>query len=412
MAFPFGLKESASSRDHTETTLFKPHLQNMPVNPFSLNLPASIVFGRGSLKQLPGKLRLNAQSSVFVLTDEILLRIGTAGKAVEALQSAGATVHTFAEVPAEPPTTCVDDAVQFIRKVLNGSRPDVVIGIGGGSVLDITKIVALCLGHDAPADDFFGIDRVSSRGLPTALIPTTAGTGSEVTPVSVLTNVEKQVKARTWSPHIIPNLALIDPALTDSVPPRVTAATGIDALVHAIEAYIAKVSNPYSRAMSLEAARLLSAGLRRVYKDGSDADARDSVALGSHLAGLAFANSSCAAVHALALPLGGRFHIAHGEANANLLAATMRVNLPACREEFTTIATAMGLPDTRPEAFIDELQSLKSDLGIPDSLTAYGVTREALHDLASHAVEIRTLIEPNPVPVDVETAVAIYESCL
>lgn len=385
----------------------------MPGSPaFTLNLPARVRYGRDSLNAIADLANVDAQSVVLLVTDATLEKLGVAQRVTEALENAGSEVHVFADIPAEPPTSSVDAVLSCFCNAAAGKPASVIVGLGGGSVLDVTKIVALCLGHDRPASDFFGIDRVPARGVPSILIPTTAGTGSEVTPVSVLTDTEKQVKARTWSPHILPNLALVDPSLTDSLPPRVTAATGIDALVHAIEAYIAKVANPYAQAIALEAARQLSKGLRRAYADGADKEARDAVALGSHLAGLAFANSSCAGVHALALPLGGRFHIAHGEANANLLAATMRVNLPACREHFTALATAMALPDTRPEAFIDALESLKRDLGIPDSLTAYGVSADAIPDLAKHAVEIRTLIDPNPVVIDEATAIGIYQSCL
>jgi len=382
---------------------------NSSLAAFTLHLPRNIVFGRGSSARLASILAPQKPRHVFLITDKVLETIGTAKTVIDPLRQEGLEVTVFSDVPAEPPTTAVDEAV---RVAGTGEKPDVVIGLGGGSVIDVAKIVALCLGHEKPASDFFGINRVPGRGLTTVLVPTTAGTGSEVTPVSVLTDEVKKVKARTWSPHLLPDHAVVDPALTDSVPPKVTAATGIDALVHAIEAYIAKVSNPYSQAMALEAARHLARGLRRAYHDGADTAARDAMALGSHMAGLAFANSSCAAVHALALPLGGRFHIPHGEANANLLAATMRVNRPACEAAFTTIAAAMGLADTRPDAFIAELEAIKSELGIPASLTHYGVTREALPDLARHAVEIRTLMDPNPVAVDEATAIKIYESCL
>jgi len=391
------------------------HLTVPVLSNFNLHLPANVLYGRGTLTDLVAHLPTGVAPGayLFLISDAVLLKLGTVERVSQLLRQAGFRVHHFSEVPAEPPTCCVADAVASYEDTHGpGQPPACVIGLGGGSVLDVAKIVSLCLGHQRPASDFFGINRVPSRGVPTILIPTTAGTGSEVTPVSVLTDTEKQVKARTWSPHLLPDLALVDPQLTDSVPPQVTAATGIDALVHAIEATIAKVSNPYSRALAFEAVRQLASGLREVYRDGSDQPARDAVALGSHFAGLSFANSSCAAVHALALPLGGRFHIAHGEANANLLAATMRVNLPACRDDFTRLASAMNLPDTRPEAFLDELEAIKQDLGIPESLTAYGVTADALPDLARHAVEIRTLIEPNPVEVDEATALAIYQSCL
>lgn len=387
-----------------------PHL---PISStFTLRLPRQIHYGRRQSDQIATHMRVVPGQRIFLISDSLLAKIGIVARAESVLAKAGARVVTFTGVPAEPPTKCVEEAVSHWQASEGSEKPDFVIGLGGGSVIDVAKIVALCLGHGQSAEAFFGIDRVPGRGVPTVLIPTTAGTGSEVTAVSVLTDVEKQVKARTWSPHLLPDIAVIDPALTDSMPPRVTAATGIDALVHAIEATIAKVSNPYSRALALQAAQQLAMGLRRAYADGADQEARDAVALGSHLAGLAFANSSCAAVHALAYPLGARFHIAHGEANANLLAATMRVNLPACREEFTAIATAMQLADTRPEAFVEELQSLKTDLGIPASLSAYGVSSEALPEMAHQAVEIRTLMEPNPVEVDVATAIAIYQSCL
>jgi alcohol dehydrogenase class IV len=388
----------------------------MPENPitsrFALRLPRQIHYGRGELDQLASHIKTEAGQEIFLITDVHLTRLGVADRAAAVLTQAGARVATFHEVPAEPPTTCVEQAVAHWRTQAGQKKPGFVIGLGGGSVLDTAKIVALCLGHDQPAQTFFGIDRVPGRGIPTVLIPTTAGTGSEVTAVAVLTDPGEHVKARTWSPHLLPDFALVDPALTDSMPPRVTAATGIDALVHAIEAYIAKVSNPYSRALALQAARQLSLGLRRVYANGDDKEARDAVALGAHLAGLAFANSSCAAVHALAYPLGGRFHIPHGEANAMLLVATMRVNLPACREEFSALASAMQLVDTRPEAFLAELESLKNDLGIPVSLSACGVPPDVIPEMARQAVQIRTLIEPNPVLVDEPTAIAIYEDCL
>lgn len=376
---------------------------------YTLHLPPRVVFGRGISGRLPEVVADRQPKAVFLLTDETLEKIGTADRVRGPLEEAGIRVTTFAQIPPEPPTTCLDVALEVAR----GHGPvDLVIGLGGGSVMDVAKVIALSLGHQAPPSTFFGIHNVPGRGLPSVLIPTTAGTGSEVTPVSILTDVEKQVKARTFSPYILPDYAVIDPALTDSVPPRVTAATGYDALVHAIEAYIAKVATPYSQGLALEAVRYISRSLRRACADGSDREARDAMAVGSNLAGMAFANSSCCAVHALALPLGGRFHIVHGESTANLLVETLRVNAPACERPFADLAAAMGLEDTRVEPFLEALAELKDAIGIPKTLTDYGVPEEALPELAKFAVEIRTLIEPNPVEIDEPTATAIYRACL
>jgi len=376
---------------------------------YTLNLPRRVVFGRGLAERLPDVFADRSVRSILLLSDETLEKLGVVERVRASLATQNREVAIFTAIPPEPPTTCLADALALAK---DQGVIDLVIGLGGGSVMDVAKVVALCLGHQKPPEDFYGINRVPDRGLPTLLMPTTAGTGSEVTPVSILTDVEKQVKARTFSPHILPDYAVIDPALTDSVPPKVTAATGIDALVHAIEAYIAKVSTPYSQGVALEAVRYISQSVLRAYQDGSDREARDQMAVGANLAGMAFANSSCCAVHALALPVGGRFHIPHGEATGGLLPATMRVNAPACAGPFAELAAAMGLSDTRPEAFIAELERLKDALGLPASLAHYGVTTEALPELAERAVEIRTLIEPNPVEVETATAIEIYQACL
>ncbi len=376
---------------------------------YTLHLPPRVRFGRGLATRLPEILEGRSCRRIFLLSDGTLEKLGTVEKVRAPLEAAGMEVTTFTAIPPEPPTTCLEEALTFAK---SRGAFDLIVALGGGSVMDVAKVAAICLGHGRPPTDFYGIHQVPGRGIPTLLMPTTAGTGSEVTPVSILTDVEKQVKARTFSPFILPDDAVIDPALTDSVPPRVTAATGIDALVHAMEAYIAKVATPYAQGLALEAVRYISRSLRRACQDGGDTEARDMMAVGANLAGMAFANSSCCAVHALALPLGGRFHIPHGEATGGLLAATMRVNAPACQPAFAELALAMGLTDTRPEAFLAALQALQSDLGLPTSLAHYGVTADALPELARHAVEIRTLIEPNPVLIDETTAVSIYQACL
>jgi len=273
--------------------------------------------------------------------------------------------------------------------------------------MDVAKLAALLLGQGGDVRDYVGVDATPGRGLPSILISTTAGTGSEVTPVAIVTDVENQLKIGVVDKNILPDLALVDPALTDSCPPAVTAATGIDALTHAIEAYISRKTNPLSQALSLQAAGLLYRSLRTAFRDGKNQAARDDLAMGATLAGMAFGNSSCCAVHALSYPLGGRYHLPHGLANALLLTATMRFNAPACSKAFASLAAAMGVP---AEGFLEALDGLCRDLEIPTSLKALGVERNAIRAMAKDAMGIDRLMDPNPRTLSEADAEGIYLS--
>ena len=369
------------------------------------NPPSHVIFGRGACADLPEKLKALGVKKPIVLTDPGVAQTTIMKDFTRLLENNNIEYELFADVIPEPPVSCLEAAR---AQATSAGDIDSVIGIGGGSTMDVAKALALILKHGGKVHDYMGVNIVKQRGLPTILLPTTAGTGSEVTPIAILTDTEAQLKVGIVSPLILPDISLVDPALTDSMPPHVTAATGMDALTHAIEAMISKKTNPYTQALSLEAVNLISQSLRRAYQDGSDQHARNQMAAASTLAGMAFASSSCLAVHALAYPLGGRHHVPHGQANAMLLAATMQFNAPACEDEFVRLAKAMDLTPPTPESFLQELNCLTQDFKIPASMAALGGTEEEIPDMARDACGIERLVVPNPRPLSVDDAETIY----
>jgi alcohol dehydrogenase class IV len=244
------------------------------------------------------------------------------------------------------------------------------------------------------------------------LIPTTAGTGSEATFVAILTDTATGNKTGVVDPRILADIAIVDPSLTDGLPAHVTAAAGMDALVHAIEAYIANVATPLARGLALEAARRIGRSLETVCREPHNTEARDGMAIGSHLAGMAFANSSCCAVHALALPLGGRFHIPHGVITGCFAGEMMRHNAPNCAAHFAELSTALGWGTLTPSAFADRLDTIAESIGLRAQLRQTPVSADAVSSMATDAVAIRRLMDPNPREVTVDDAARIYRSVL
>jgi alcohol dehydrogenase class IV len=372
-------------------------------------LPPQVMLGRGVSGQLHVQLAALNVRRVMLVADPGVAAAGLLAPIERQLRDASLAVVTFTQVTPEPPVSCLEAA----RQVAIEQGPcDGVVGIGGGSAMDVAKALALVLRYDRPIQQFMGVERTPGRGLPCVLLPTTAGTGSEVTPIAILTDTVAQLKVGVVSRHLLPDVALVDPALTDTMPPHVTAATGLDALTHAIEAMISRKSQPLSQALALESVRLIGWALPRAFADGRDAAARDDMAGASTLAGIAFASSSCCAVHALAYPLGGRHHVPHGLANALLLAATMRFNAPACADSFTRLASAMGVNPATPEGFVQRLETLCRELRVPASLRSVGVTDEEIPAMAAEAVKIDRLMQPNPRPVTQADAQTIYQACM
>jgi alcohol dehydrogenase class IV len=380
------------------------------VTPFIFNTTPSIVFGSGSLLRVGEIAAGRLGKRVLVVTDAGLVRAGLVAPALNALANAGVAAAVFDEVVADPPEQVVLDAVQAART----HEADCVIGLGGGSSLDVAKLVALLAAGGETLGAIYGVGLAKGPRLPLLLAPTTAGTGSEVTPISIVTTGAHEKKG-VVSPVILPDVALLDPDLTLGLPPHVTAATGVDAMVHAIEAYASASpnNNPVSRALARDALSLLGANIRRAVSRGGDREARAGMLLGSMLAGQAFANSPVAAVHALAYPLGGHFGIPHGLSNALVLPHVLRFNAlePAAARAYGEIAPLV-FPDLEgangAQAFADRLADLSAEIGLEPRLRDAGVPHDALDLLASDAMKQTRLLVNNPRPVTLADARAIY----
>jgi alcohol dehydrogenase class IV len=377
---------------------------------FENNMPRRMRFGRGISAELPAELRRLGRAQPFIVTDLGVKAAGILQRVAGPLGAAGMTPGVFDATEPEPPFSCVAAAVEAARA--SGCTVDCVVALGGGSVMDTAKLVAATLLDGREASLLAGIGKVGLRPLPLVCIPTTAGTGSEATPVAIFTDTASGNKVGVVDACLVPDVVLLDPALTDGLPPLPTAAAGMDALVHALEAFIGRNATPLARGLALEAARRIGPALPRVCRDGSDRAARDEMLIGANLAGIAFANSSCCGVHALALPLGGRFHIVHGVATGCLAAETMRHNLPSCREDFAVFAEALGWSGGAPDDFADRLASLADAIGLRRALAATAVPDASIPEMAKQAFANRRLMDPNPRPISEVEAADIYRRTL
>lgn len=302
---------------------------------FTFNAPKSILCAPGCLSQVGDIARKLMSGPVFIVTDKPLVELGLVDGLTSSLNAAGVGYELFTDVVADPPAQLVlDGLAQAARMGAVG-----VIGFGGGSPMDVAKLIALMAKSGETLEQIYGVGMVKGERLPLIQIPTTAGTGSEVTPISIITTggIEKR---GVVAPQLLPDVAVLDAELTIGLPAHITAATGVDAMVHAIEAYTSASpnNNPISRALACEALRLLGANIREAVHNGSNIEARQKMLVGAMLAGQAFANSPVAAVHALAYPIGGMFHIPHGLSNALILTHVMRFNAPECSQAYAELA--------------------------------------------------------------------------
>jgi alcohol dehydrogenase class IV len=384
----------------------------MAITPFSFNTTPSIIFGEGALGRIGEVAAAKLGGKLLIVSDAGVVKAGLVAPALHSLARAGVETALFSDVVADPPEAIVLAAVEAGRAL--GATG--VIGLGGGSSLDVAKLAALILRSGERLADIYGVGNVKGPRLPLMLIPTTAGTGSEVTPISIVTTGEIEKKG-VVSPVILPDVALLDPELTLGLPPAVTAATGVDAMVHAIEAFTSASANnnPVSRALAKEALALLGANIRNAVSYGGDRAARGAMLLGSLLAGQAFANSPVGAVHALAYPLGGIFHLPHGLSNALVLPEVIRFNLPAASAAYAELAPIifpelgeMAGEAQRAAAFAESLADLSREIGLPPRLRDVGIPEEALPRLASEAMKQTRLLVNNPRPVAEADAFAIY----
>jgi alcohol dehydrogenase class IV len=381
--------------------------------PFVFNSTKSVQFGAGSLARLGDLARATMGANVMLITDPGMMATGMIERALAILASAGVQVTLFSDVQADPPEAVIHAATEAaVVACAQG-----VIGLGGGSSLDVAKLVALLAVGQETLKGVYGVGNAKGPRLPLILVPTTSGTGSEVTPISIVTTGTAE-KMGVVSPVLLPDVALLDPELTYGLPAHVTAATGIDAMVHAIEAYAScsANNNPLSRMLALQALRLLGGAVLRAVQDGSDQQARADMLLGSMLAGQAFANSPVAAVHALAYPLGGHFHIPHGLSNALVLPHVLRFNAVTAPDVYAEMAPHAfpHLEELQGQecaaAFCEALAGLSRDCGLPQRLRDMKITQDWLPRLARDAMNQTRLLVNNPRPVLETDALAIYSA--
>lgn len=382
---------------------------------FSFATVPTILSSPGAIKELGQELRSRFPTvrRVLLVTDQGFLRTGLTAAPIASLRAAMFHVEQFADVIADPPEQVIEEAVALASR----HETELVIGLGGGSSMDVAKLVAVLATSPQSLSEIYGIGNVRGTRLPLVQIPTTAGTGSEVTSISIVTTGATS-KMGIVAPQLFADMAILDAELTIGLPPAVTAATGIDAMVHAIEAYTSKhKKNPLSDGLARQALSLLSPNLIRACENGHDLAARQAMLLGAMLAGQAFANAPVGAVHALAYPIGGIFHVPHGLSNSLVLPHVLRFNAEACAEQYAELATivvpqAEGSAAARAEALAVAMQQFAASTGLPRTLSQVGVTASDLDLLADDAMKQTRLLSNNPRAVTREDAYALYKLAL
>lgn len=370
--------------------------------------PSNTLIGAGAINRIPHFVRRMHCQKALIVSDEGLVKIGTVAKVLSVLDSARLEYTLFTEVKPNPTTAIVNAGYEAAQK----NQCDYVIGIGGGSPLDVAKAVAILMTNGGDIRDYEGVNQSPKRSLPIIAVNTTAGTGSEVTRDYVITDEEKKVKMLMVDYHCIASLAIDDPLLMIDMPPKLTAATGMDALTHAIEAYVCRSHFPYSDGLALEAIRLVSAALKSAVENGNDIEARTDMCWAEYMAGLAFSNAGLGLVHAMAHQLGGFYNMPHGVANAVLLPYVMEYNSSECKERYTAIAAALGVDtvnltcDQASEKASQFIKELSSDIGIP-SLKSLGFRPEDTITLSLNATN-DTCISDNPKEASVTDIKSIF----
>ena len=382
------------------------------MKPFVFNTTKSIINESGALNKIADICRQHHISKPLVVTDQGIISVGLMAKLKAALEAGKMPFNSYTDVVADPPESVVYEALDALKSGEN----DGVIGFGGGSSMDTAKLIALMAKSGETLDEIYGVGNAKGQRLPLILIPTTAGTGSEVTAVAIVTTGET-TKAGVVATQLYPDVALLDAELTVGLPPHITAATGVDAMVHAIEAYTsARLKNAYADMLAKQALELLSKNILTATHEGSNIDGRQAMLLGACLAGQAFANAPVAAVHALAYPLGGHYHIPHGLSNSLVLPYVMRFNASEASELYAELAPVImgkavgGDAATVTETLITYIEKLIVDLGLPNRLRDVKVPEADLPMLASDGMKQERLLVNNPREISETDALAIYQA--
>ena len=380
---------------------------------FQFQTVANIISGLGSICELKAPLHAGGYKKLLLVTDGGIIQQQLHAPILEILDTLQLHYVVYSKVQADPPEHMVLDAVAFAQQ----QQIDIVLGFGGGSSLDVAKIIAI-LAHPQQQQglqDLYGVNQAKSPRLPLYLVPTTAGTGSEVTPISIVTTGATS-KTGIVAPILFADVAILDATFTQNLPAHITAATGIDAMVHAIEAYTSKIKkNPYADMLAKQALKLLDHNLSLVLADGHNLPARQNMLVGSMLAGQAFANAPVAAVHALAYPLGGHFHISHGHSNALVLTEVLKFNAPHAKALYAELmccldAKSTGSTEALCDLFIDHMQNHLDHSGLILKLKDLKIAENMLEKLAQDAMLQTRLLQNNPRDMTQQNALDIYQA--
>jgi alcohol dehydrogenase class IV len=380
----------------------------------SLRTPHLIVAGVGASSRVGQEAKAIGAKKALLVTDKGVVDSGTGKKIREIMEKEGIGVEIFDRVISDPDVDCFEACLEMARK----AKYDLIVGVGGGSPMDIASITSIMLTNPGKIYDYFGVNLVKDPGVPTILIPTTAGTGAEATPNAILTDTRERLKKAVVSPHILPRVAIVDPLLTLSMPPAVTSSSGIDALTHAIESYTSNNATVMTDLFAKESIILIGRSLLTAVANGNNLEARYDMAIGSLYAGISLANAGVTAVHALAYPLGGQFNVAHGIANGLLLPFVMEFNASGNIPKFAQIAYLLGekvesmtmadQANLAPKAVKAIYQKLK----IPQSLTELKIPKDAIPGMAKAAMNSTRLMVNNPRSMTVEDIQRIYQNAL
>lgn len=371
-----------------------------------------IIFGMNTVNQVGEEIRKLKGESVFIVADPGVAQAGLLEKVLEPLKKEKIKYNIFDRVEAEPSIENLLDAV----KMAKSSKMDVLVGLGGGSAMDLTKLVAILVTQNVDVRDLFGVEKVTQPGLPTIMLPTTSGTGAEVTKNAVFTDKAENLKKVVSSQAIIPNVAILDPMLTVTMPPKVTASTGIDAFIHAVESYVAVNASPLTESYAWEATRIIAENLGPAVANGQDLKARYNMALGSVMAGLSLNNAGVGVVHALAYPIGAEYHLPHGVANVVTLVPSLEYISIANIPKFVNLAKAMGEPvegiSPREAAArgIRAMKDLAEKVGLPVSLREVGADRSKIPAWAAAAFKEKRLLGNTPRQLTEEDLRKIFEA--
>src|SRR5210317_614784 len=379
---------------------------------FSVNQPTQILFGVNAVKKLGDLIADLGGHRVFLVADPGLKQAGIIKEVSSLLNRKKIPYTIYDKVAPEPGLKLADQGAKLAKK----NKADCVVGIGGGSALDIAKAISILLTNGGNAEDYLGLDRIKLQGVPKIMIPTTAGTGAEVTFTAVFINEKTNSKGGMNGDPLYPDAALLDPGLTLSLPPNITAATGIDAFTHALEAFVSTQAHAISDMYALEAMTLISNNLGTAYANGTNIEARSAMLMGSLLGGKALATAGVGLVHAMAYPLGGMFNTAHGLANAVLLPYVVEYNIIGNPEKFATVAQVMGYEtDGLPlheaaHLAVEAIHQLNADIGIPNSLAALDIPTDKIPEMAQIALTVTRPVENNPRKPTKEDVMAVYEA--